>query len=287
MSQSRGTVVVVSSHVARGSVGNRAMTFALERLGFTAWVVPTVVMAHHPGHGPTPRIVPEAEPFAALLRKLVEGERAAEVAAVLSGYLASESQAQAVAELVATVRQARPEALYLCDPVIGDAGHLYVGEPLANAMRDRLVPLADIATPNRFECAWLAGAGNGDWEAADIGALARSLGRPAILATSAPALRRGGIGNLLVEQTGATLVEHPVVATGVKGTGDLLAAVLLARRLEGHSLQRALELAASTTFEILAATERAGGDELMLAEFRAAIAHPQAPVHVSRIAMRT
>ena len=55
-------VIVVSSHVARGSVGNRAAVFALETLGHPVWAVPTVLLPWHPGHGPATRIVPDAEP---------------------------------------------------------------------------------------------------------------------------------------------------------------------------------------------------------------------------------
>ncbi|MEP2575390.1 MAG: pyridoxal kinase, partial [Nitratireductor sp.] len=36
-------VIVISSHVARGSVGNRAAVFALETLGYPVWAVPTVI----------------------------------------------------------------------------------------------------------------------------------------------------------------------------------------------------------------------------------------------------
>jgi pyridoxine kinase len=55
----RPAVVVISSHVARGTVGNRAIVFALEALGFPVWAVPTVMLPWHPGHGPAPRIVPD------------------------------------------------------------------------------------------------------------------------------------------------------------------------------------------------------------------------------------
>ena len=49
-------VIVVSSHVARGSVGNRAAVFALETLGHPVWAVPTVMLPWHPGHGRATRI---------------------------------------------------------------------------------------------------------------------------------------------------------------------------------------------------------------------------------------
>jgi hypothetical protein len=69
------------------------MVFALERLGFTVWAVPTVVLPHHPGHGPVVPIVPEPGPFTSLLDALGRNGRAAEVAAIVSGYFGSAEQA--------------------------------------------------------------------------------------------------------------------------------------------------------------------------------------------------
>jgi len=51
-----GTVIVISSHVVRGSVGNRAAVFALETLGHQVWALPTVVLPWHPGHGRSTRL---------------------------------------------------------------------------------------------------------------------------------------------------------------------------------------------------------------------------------------
>lgn len=276
-------MIVVSSHVARGSVGNRAMVFALERLGFTVWAVPTIILPHHPGHGAAERIVPDALSFAGLLGTLVQGGRAAEVAGIVSGYLASADQARAVAALVRTVKAARPDALYLCDPVLGDSGRLYVADTLAAAIRNDLLPLADAATPNAFECAWLADfSGGAD---PDLTRLARSLAPPTVLVTSAPALMRGQIGNLLMTRDGAFLLEHPLLWTAVKGTGDLLSALFLGRRLEGHDDAKAAEMAVSSVFEIVAATAKAGADELMLTRFQGGIVQPRASVGVRRIGL--
>lgn len=284
MARAEGAVIVISSHVARGSVGNRAMVFALERLGFTVWAVPTVVFPHHPGHGPAERIVPDASSFATLLQSLIQDGRAAEVAGIVSGYLASAEQAEAVADMVRAVKQARPDALYLCDPVIGDDGRLYVGEVLAAAVRDQLMKVADAATPNAFECAWLAG--KTDAGASDLAAMALSLPPKIVLVTSAPALMRGQLGNILVEEDATTLIEHPAVPKGAKGSGDLLAAVLLARRLGGHAWTNAAEMAIASVLEIVAATASAGADELLLAELQQAIVQPRAAISVRRLARR-
>ena len=73
-----------------------------------------------------------------------------EVGAILTGYLGNPEQAKAVAGLVKKVKQRNPNALYLCDPVIGDQKGLYVPEATAIGIRDHLMPLADIATPKSF-----------------------------------------------------------------------------------------------------------------------------------------
>jgi pyridoxine kinase len=258
--------------------------FALERLGFEVWAVPTVVLPHHPGHGPAERIVPDERQFAGLLEALLQGGRAGGVAGIVSGYFAHAPQARAVARIVRAVRRVRQDALYLCDPIIGDAGRLYVDETLAICIREELLPLADAATPNAFECTWLAGAGN--TPAADLARLSAALPAPTVLVTSAPALMRGHIGNLLRTPNELLLFEHPAVATQAKGTGDLLAALLLARRLQGHDWPKAAELAIASTFEIVAATAGAGADELLLAPMQHAIAEPRAAIAMRRLGGR-
>jgi hypothetical protein len=156
---SNPAVIVISSHVVRGAVGNRAAVFALESLGFPVWAVPTVTLPWHPGHGRATRLVPDASEFAALINDLAHAPWLGEVGAIMTGYLGSSSQAAPIAALVRALKTLNPDAIYLCDPVIGDASGLYVPETTAAAIRDHLMPLADIATPNRFELGWLTGLG--------------------------------------------------------------------------------------------------------------------------------
>jgi pyridoxine kinase len=276
-----GAVLLISSHVARGYVGNRAMLFALERLGYTGWAVPTVILPHHPGHGPAKKIVPTDDGFTMLLDRLVEGAEAGNVRAILSGYFATEAQVRAVARAVRIMKSARPELIYLCDPVIGDRTGLYVEKSLAEAMRDELLPLADLATPNVFECAWLAG--RADDPSVDLALLARALPTPTVFVTSAPALMRGQIGNLFVTASETILFEHPELSTPAKGTGDLFAALTLARHLEGHAWPKAAELALSSVFEIVAGTTRTGADELLLPELQQSLLAPRAAISVRRV----
>jgi len=274
-------VIVISSHVARGSVGNRAAVFALETLGFPVWAVPTVVLPWHPGHSRATRIVPPPADFAALMKDLEGAPWLGEVGAVLSGYLGDPAQAAAVASLVDAVRARNPRALYICDPVMGDAGGLYVPEATAIAMRDVLVPLADIATPNRFELAWMAGAELADTRQVMQAAL--SAGPPTMLVTSAPAMMNGSIANLLLTPSQAMMVEHRVIDRPPNGLGDLTAAVFLARTMSGQPADKALQSTTAAVFEILARTAKRGGDELQLETDAQSLSHPMAMVQLRHL----
>lgn len=277
----RRAVIVVSSHVARGSVGNRAAVFALETLGHPVWAVPTVILPWHPGHGRATRIVPPTEQFSALMADLERAPWLGEVTAVLSGYLGEPGQVEAVASLVETVKARTPGALYVCDPVIGDAGGLYVADALAAGIRDRLLPLADIATPNRYELEWLVGAKLDDMRATM--AAAHAAAPATMLVTSAPAMMAGGTGNLLVTQSQALLAEHRTVERPPNGLGDLTAAVFLARLLAGQPVAKALQSTTASVYEILARTSKRGGDELQLETDAQSLSHPMAMVELRNL----
>lgn len=276
-------VIVISSHVARGSVGNRAAVFALESLGYPVWAVPTVILPWHPGHGRATRIVPDTQQFTALMKDLETAPWLGEVAGVLSGYLGDVGQVAAVSSLVAAVRARNPQAIYVCDPVMGDHGGLYVPEALASALRDQLIPIADIATPNRYELEWLMGGARLDNISAVVAA-ASQVGPAKMLVTSAPALLAGSTGNLLVTPSATLLAEHRIIDRPPNGLGDLTAAVFLARLLGGQTLDKALQSTTASVFEILARTAKRGGDELQLETDVQSLSNPLAMVQLRHLA---
>ncbi|WEX77384.1 pyridoxal kinase PdxY [Sinorhizobium numidicum] len=274
-------VIVISSHVVRGAVGNRAAVFALETLGHRVWALPTVILPWHPGHGRSTRVtMPDAD-FQSVIDDLAGARWTGEVGAVLSGYLGSSDQAEGVARLVTTLRERTPDLFYACDPVIGDANGLYVPAETAVAIRDRLLPLATLATPNRFELSWLAGA-ELETNAAILDA-ALALGPSRMLVTSAIPMMSGGTGNLYLSGRHALLAEHRMIENPPNGTGDLLSAVFLARLLQGLAEERALQMATASVFEIIARTARRGADELTLEQDAASLATPMAMVQMRRL----
>ncbi|MBX3598739.1 MAG: pyridoxal kinase PdxY [Rhizobiaceae bacterium] len=276
-------VIVVSSHVVRGSVGNRAAVFALETLGNPVWAVPTVILPWHPGHGRATRIVLAAEQFAALMHDLESAPWLGEVAGVLSGYLGDVEQVTALKSLVSAVRTNNPNALYVCDPVMGDLGGLYVKQELAERIRDELMPIADIATPNRYELAWMVGRDLPDLR---VTAEAASEFAPTnLLVTSAPAMMKNFTGNLLISGANAWLAEHHIIPNPPNGLGDLTGAVFLARLLAGQAMDKALQTTTAAVFEILARTTRRGGDELQLETDAQSLSHPMAMVQMRRVSI--
>ncbi|MHB0951625.1 MAG: pyridoxal kinase PdxY [Allorhizobium sp.] len=276
-----GAVVVISSHVVRGSVGNRAAVFALETLGFPVWALPTIVMPWHPGHGPATRLTFPETDFDSVIDDLIGAPWISEVTAVLTGYFGNAAQTRSVARLVSALKERNPDLLYVCDPVIGDVGGLYVPEETAAGICDNLIPLASVATPNRYELGWMVGAElNSNTDIMDA---AVSLGPPRMLVTSAVPMMAGGTGNLLLTGRHSLLAEHRLIDSPPNGLGDLLAAVFLGRLLVGMPDERALQLATASVYEILARTTKRGSNELMLESEASSLSTPMALVQMRRL----
>ncbi len=262
-------VLSIQSEVVRGHVGNSAARFALQRLGLEVWTVPTVLLSNHPGHGQFRGEATSAAALAALIDGLDAHGWLARCNGVISGYLGAAEQARVVADAVRRVKAQNPGAIYLCDPVFGDDDGAYALPGVAEAMARELVPLADIVTPNRFELSSLTS--KRIEGANDAVAAARTLGKAETVVTSVP-FEGGRIGTVAVTREGAWAVAAPRIALVPNGSGDLLAALDLAARLQGRDAAGALSAACSAVDGVLRAS--AGADELRLVAAQAEIGLP-------------
>ena len=275
-------VVVISSHVARGSIGNRAAVFALEVLSHPVWAVPTILLPWHPGHGLATRIVPEQAEFSSFLDDLSNATWVDEIGGVLTGYMASVEQVRAAANFVSKLKEQNSDILYLCDPVIGDAGGLYVREEIARHIKNDLIPLCDVATPNRFELSWLT-----DQSVAETPHQAREqaslLGVPEVLITSVANENDHQTGSLMCNSQGAWSVMHPIIENPPNGPGDLTAAIYLAQLMNAASPSQRLEQTTASVLEILQHTHKRGSDELTLETDAACIKAPSLKLEISEL----
>jgi pyridoxine kinase len=272
-------ILSIQSEVVYGHVGNRAARFALERLGHSAWTVPTITLSSHAGYA---RVEGEAT-NPDLMRRLIDGLDGNgwldQCDAVLSGYLGHAEQADVVADAVRRVKAANPKALYCLDPVFGDGGRAYAKPGVAAAMAQTLLPPADIVTPNIYELSSLSKMAIEN--PADALAASRHLVRPIVVATSVPADDR--IGALVVEGGDAWLATTPRLESAPHGAGDLFAALFLAAKLSGHALPDALARATASVFHILSAS--AGSKEMLLpVEQDSLVNPPLSPVYLERLA---
>lgn len=261
-------ILSIQSHVAYGHVGNAAATFPMQRLGHEVWPIHTVQFSNHTGYGAWRGQVFDA----GLIGECVEGitERGVldRCDGVLSGYMGSADTGTAILSAVERVRTANPAALYCCDPVIGDVGRgVFVRPGIAEFMRDRAVPAADIVTPNQFELELLCGRTTGTLADMREGLAALHAAGPRfILVTSYLGETTPTESIDLLASDGTTLwqVRTPKLAISVNGAGDAVAALFFVSLLEHRSLSDALSHAASATFGLLRRTAEAGSRELVL-----------------------
>jgi len=244
-------VLAISSHVVRGHVGLAATVPALQWLGHEVWALPTVLLASRPGLGRPVRHELPPPDLAAMLAALEADGCWAHLDAVFTGYFPSAQSVTVAAEAIARISRLYPKAVVLVDPILGDAGRLYVTEETANAIRNRLLPLATIATPNLFELGWLTGTATHDL--GDVASAARRLGPRTVIVTSAGETR-DRISTLLV--TDVELVErsYPSRAAIPNGAGDLFAGLFLGHRLNGRDDADALDASLADVDRVLAAS---------------------------------
>lgn len=272
-------ILSVQSAVAFGHVGNSAAVFPLQRLGFEVWPVNTVAFSNHPGYGSWRGEVCSADLVTELLAGIAEREVLPSCAAVLSGYLGTVATGIATLDIVARIKTANPDALYCCDPVIGDrAGGAYVRSGIATFFRDRALARADIATPNHFELEQLTERRIDTLSDALVAVDSlKQLGPRIVLVTS---LERGDAAAetsemLVVQGSDAWLVTTPSLPIAVNGAGDVLAALFLGNYLLTRSAEQSLAAAAASIFAVIEATQEAGTRELQLIAAQEAFVAPR------------
>lgn len=239
-------VITISSQVAVGLVGNSVIYPTMLALGVTPIALSTIMLSNHPGLARPEGLAMPADKLAAMLERLIALGFIQEDPVIVTGYFANAEQIDALAGIIARF----PKSLYLCDPVLGDAPEgLYIPENVARAIREKLVPLAGILTPNAFELGWLTGLPVHDRETAR--AAGRSLDGKSVVVTSLP--EDGQLTTALLGRAGVS-VTRPKLAGIPHGTGDLLAGILAARLALRHTLEESIGFAVAIIEQVITAS---------------------------------
>jgi pyridoxine kinase len=262
------TILSIQSSVVYGHVGNSAVTFPLMRMGVEVWPVITVHFSNHTGYESWRGPLLSGADLRNVVRGLDERGVLGEVDAVLSGYQGAEDIGAMILEAVALVKLRNPAAIYCCDPVLGDADTgSYVRPGIPEFMRARVVPAAQIITPNQFELTSLTGLPVSTMEEALTAAdAARALGPEVVLITSVVRADAtpGTIDMVAVDADGAWLVSTPRLPHTFTGSGDVTAATFLATLLRTWDVSAALAHTAAVVYGLLKITAERGRAELAL-----------------------
>ncbi|MBL3700219.1 pyridoxal kinase PdxY [Leucobacter luti] len=280
-------ILSIQSAVAYGHVGNSAVVFPLQRLGVDVMPVYTVCFSNHTGYGAWRGPMLSGDDVREIVTGIEERGGLAGVDAVLSGYQGSDSIGDAILDAVARVKQHSPDAIYACDPVLGNAASgCHVSPEVQNLIRDRVVPAADLITPNQFELGFLTGTTpdtlDSTLAAADA---ARALGPSSVLVTSVvrPDRPADTIEMLAVTPDGAWLVQTPQLPLKANGSGDVTAALFTAHLRRTGDPAAALGRTAASVFELLERTLASGERELQLVAAQDSYVAPHASFEVRQI----
>nr|CCA22086.1 pyridoxal kinase putative [Albugo laibachii Nc14] len=151
-------VLSIQSHVVRGYVGNKVAVFPLQLLGFDVDPINSVHFSNHTGyrHCTGKRLQLTGNDLDDILEGLeANGLVDDAYSHLLTGYIGSKSLLESIPRVLELLKkhQKHPGACtYVCDPVLGDHNRLYVSAEFVDLYRCSIVPIANVLTPNQFEC---------------------------------------------------------------------------------------------------------------------------------------
>ena len=297
--EQRVWVLSVQSFVVHGYVGNKCSMLALQTLGIDVDPLCTVVFSNHTGY-------PEWRGLsltASQLGDMVHGLAHPAVGAlqrythVVSGYCRDAESLLTIARTVEELRRERPDLVYLCDPVMGDDGSLYVPQAVADTYRTSVVRLADIVKLNQTEAETLTGVRVHDLasvaatlralhamgprtavlsscrvaDRASLACLARALGLAGAAESDEAAAQRAETHMFVFgsDKGGVPFVIGVRVLDGYfSGTGDLFSALLLGWLIRGCSTADACVRTVAALQSVLRRTAAAHSFELLLVQSR-------------------
>ena len=127
--------------------------------------------SNHTGYGAWKGPMIPAADVAAVIEGVGERGAFSLIDAILSGYQGGDDIADVIIAAVSEIKAANPQAIYACDPVMGNAkSGCFVADTIPPLLRDKVVPVADLITPNQFELGYLT-----EMEVGDIDSTLRAV----------------------------------------------------------------------------------------------------------------
>ncbi|RWS24995.1 pyridoxal kinase-like protein, partial [Leptotrombidium deliense] len=262
MSENRKSYKVLSiqSHVVSGYVGNKCAAFPLQVLGFEVDALNSVQYSNHKGYAYCKGHALTEDDLRNIFDGLTLNNLRSKYSHILTGYVGVPGFLNEVYAIVKELKQCNPKLIFVCDPVMGDNGKMYVDPDLLPIYRDRIVPLADIVTPNQFEAELLTGIKiEKESDALQAMDILHESGAKVVVISST---NLGDTTTLIalasinkVSQKQRFRIRIAALPVSFVGTGDLFAALLLAWLTKtDYDLRTSLENTVSTMQDVLKRT---------------------------------
>jgi pyridoxine kinase len=248
-------------------------------------VVNSVQFSNHTGYqkGWTGDVL-NGDQLRSILTGLEQNDLLQDVGHLLTGYIGSESFLTAVLQVLTTLRKdGKNKVRFICDPVLGDGGKFYVPEELVQVYRERVIPLADVVTPNQFEVEQLTGIKVTSIEEAKKACVALLAMGPSLVFITSLVLNDKGetddsktIAILSAQRNNDKgeddefwRIDSPLFEGHFTGTGDLTAALLLGHTAnESNNLKSSMEKVISTMHAVIKRTNESAGDTVVSKELK-------------------
>ncbi|XP_012231089.1 pyridoxal kinase [Linepithema humile] len=280
-------ILSIQSHVVSGYVGNKSATFPLQLLGFEVDAINSVQLSNHTGYKVFKGQILNDKDLDDLIDGLTQNDLDS-YTHLLTGYIGSASFLKRIASLVTSLKYKNPNLIYVCDPVMGDNGEMYVPKELKEIYKKEIVPLADVLTPNQFELELLT-----DKKVTNMTDLQNAIKKVHEIGPQTIAVSSTDFSDKLtalvstVKDNKLVKIDIPKIPATFTGSGDLFAALFLAHAYLESDMKTIMEKTINSLYSVLLNTyehfkacanieaQRARKIELQLIQSKSSIENPE------------
>lgn len=275
------TVLSIQSNVVYGYAGNKVATLAMQLQGVEVMPIHTVQLSSNTVYPHYDGIVLGAQQITRIVNSLEKIGVLSSIDAIISGYIGLAEQGEEILEAVKKIKFYNPNAIYVCDPVMG--GDINKGSSLPQNIIDfftkQAIKYADYITPNLLELQILSNLEIKTFN--DVLNAIKTLQNKPIQAILVKNLLHAGKTTELFEMILATPSQSYHLARPLYdfphrplGVGDLICSLFTAHLVNGQSQLTAFELAANAANHVLDITKQQNARELAIIDAQQWIKQP-------------
>ncbi|UYI49518.1 pyridoxal kinase PdxY [Vibrio natriegens] len=283
------SILSIQSHVVYGHAGNSSAVFPIQRMGIDAWPIHTVQYSNHTQYEQGWK----GQKFCSddvrtLLHGLDNINTLGECGAVLSGYQGSPDQCKAVADAVKLVKERNYNAIYVCDPVMGDPDKgCIVADGVREEITQSLLPISDVIVPNQYELTAMTGVEiHSVYDAVTACKEALKLGPKIVLVKHLHSIDSDMFSMILATPKACYLTQRPNIEFKQQpvGVGDLISAVFTACLIKNMSPTAAFRHTNNAIYGVLEVTKDYDSWELQTVNAQCEFVEPTHDFNIVKIA---